>query len=309
MSQNDNPQSDKPTARPAWAKSDNQQPDTTPLDTSQSEGNQPESSAEQVGKVSVPPPRVTVEKAASATGLPQQDTPSAQAEADRPLGRDAQAAETATATAATSAAPKTVPTKKPQLSPQERLKRQSWVGLGTRMVGGLLTLGLLLAALGSGLEWPNALFLWVLLTIVADEFGGWFGYIAAFMGLLTLLGFGHQPAENWRIILPLVGGGLLALLVVKHSGGWGVLPFAAAVFALPVIAASQFGELLDPNLLLVADPDLVRSALLAMVVGMGLSLVRQLILWIVDLAGRRTERRLLHADQIAAKQATEGAAQ
>ncbi|WP_261663380.1 hypothetical protein [Deinococcus sp. Marseille-Q6407] len=207
--------------------------------------------------------------------------------AGRPLGREADEVV---------AAPVEPRRTGPQLSPQERLRRQNWLGLGGRVIGGLVTLAALLAVLSSGWEWSNVLFLWVLLAILADEFGGWFGYIAAFMGLLTLL-MGNQPDDTWKVLLPLVGGALLALLVVKHSGGWIVLPFAAAVFALPIIAAAQFGHLLDENLLLVADPNLQRSALLAMLMGLGVSLVRQVILWIVDLTGRRAERRLLHADQ------------
>ncbi|GHG07837.1 hypothetical protein GCM10017783_20540 [Deinococcus piscis] len=206
----------------------------------------------------------------------------------RPLGRTADEV---------AVAPMPVPRAAPQVSPQERLRRQNWMGLGGRMVGGLVTLALLLAALSSGWSWSSVLFAWVLLTIVADEFGGWFGYIAAFMGVLTLL-LGNQPAEVWNVVLPLVGGALLALLVVKHSGGWGVLPFAGAVFALPIIGAAQFGHLLDENLLLVADPDLARSAILAMLVGLGISLVRQFIMWLVDLTSRRAERRLLRADQV-----------
>ncbi|MDO4264830.1 MAG: hypothetical protein Q4C67_11585, partial [Deinococcus sp.] len=210
-------------------------------------------------------------------------------EESRPLGRVADGVAVAPAEGEQRAAP--------QVSPQERLRRRHWMGLGSRMIGGLVTLGALLAALGSGWSWSSVLFVWVLLTILADEFGGWFGYIAAFMGLLTLV-LGNQPAEVWQMVLPLVGGALLALLVVKHSGGWGVLPFAGAVFALPLIGAAQFGHLLDKNLLLVADPDLGRSAILAMLVGLGISLVRQFILWLVDLTGRRHERRLLRADQV-----------
>ncbi|MFC6616756.1 hypothetical protein [Deinococcus radiophilus] len=184
----------------------------------------------------------------------------------------------------------------PDLSPQERLRRQNWMGLGGRMVGGLVTLGLLFLAIQSGWPWATVLFAWVLLTILADEFGGWFGYLGVLLGGLTLLA-PAQPVETWSVALPLVGGALLALLVVKHSGGWGVLPFAAAVFALPIIGAAQYGHLLDENLIMVADPDLQRSAILAMLVGLALSLVRQFVLWIVDLTGRRAERRLLHADQ------------
>lgn len=296
MSQNDSPrdnQNDKPisnptpvdaSSRPAWA---------------EPAGSGSSSTTQRVSEQAVPvslgksdqPAQVVVE---------QEQLTAPVRPAERPVGRAADES-AAHAQAASAPTDKAARQQQPQLSPQERLKRQNWASLGSRMIGGLVTLGLLLAALSSGLDWPNVLFLWVLLTIVADEFGGWFGYIAAFMGALTLLGLGHQPAENWKIILPLVGGGLLALLLVKHSGGWGVLPFAAAVFALPILAASQFGEMLDPNLLLVADPDLIRSAVLGMLIGVGLSLVRQFILWIVDLGAHRTERRILHADQLPKK--------
>lgn len=189
----------------------------------------------------------------------------------------------------------------PALSPEERLKRRGWLSLALRIAGGLVTLGLLLTALQSGLEWTSLLFVWVLLTIIADEFGGWFGYAGALLGLLTLTAPGQNP-DDWSILLPLVGGPLLGLLLVKHSGGWLVLPFAAAVFALPLLAASRFEDrLLDPNLLLVAAPDMQRSAVLAMLIGLGLSLVRQFVLWLVDLAGRRAERRVLNADRVPVK--------
>lgn len=277
-------QQERPTGpRPEAASSDVQLSDPRPVWASAEAEAAPEPSAQgrpeqQAGDASA------VEVAAEPTVKVVEGAPTE----TRPLGRAADG---------TAAAAVAVPRAAPQASPQERLRRQSWLGLGGRMVGGLVTLALLLAALGSGWSWSSVLFVWVLLTILADEFGGWFGYIAVFMGLLTLV-LGNQPAEVWSVVLPLVGGALLALLVVKHSGGWGVLPFAGAVFALPIIAAAQFGHLLDKNLLLVADPDLARSTILAMLVGLGISLVRQFILWLVDLTQQRTERRLLRADQM-----------
>ena len=38
-----------------------------------------------------------------------------------------------------------------------------------------------------------------------------------------------------------------------------------------------------------------------MLIGLGLSLVRQFVLWLVDLAGRRAERRVLNADRVPVK--------
>lgn len=279
-------------ARPAWA----EPAGVSPVEEPAAPQHDPSAVSETVVTAV---PEVTVRQVAADTVTEDMVTDHAVTQAEpvpmaeeRPLGRAADEAVVAPAVQRTV----------PQGSPQERLRRQNWLGLGSRMVGGLVTLGVLLAALGSGWSWSSVLFVWVLLTILADEFGGWFGYIATFMGLLTLL-LGNQPAEVWNVVLPLVGGALLALLVVKHSGGWGVLPFAGAVFALPIIAAAQYGHLLDENLLLVADPDLGRSAILAMLVGLGISLVRQFILWLVDLGRRRTERRLLRADQVPVRQA------
>lgn len=77
--------------------------------------------------------------------------------------------------------------------------------------------------------------------------------------------------------LPLVGGALLALLLVKHSGGLFVLPFAGAVYALPLLAIARFGTKLDPELTLPAKSTFQRAALLAMVAGLAFSFVRQLV--------------------------------
>nr|WP_246580272.1 hypothetical protein [Deinococcus aestuarii] len=125
-------------------------------------------------------------------------------------------------------------------------------------------------------DWPMRLLFWVGLTILADEFGGWFGYLGAALGGLPFF----VPAlltSQWAVIVPLVGGALLALLLVKHSGGAFVLPFAAAVFALPLLAVGRYGTKLDPELTLPANATFQRTALTAMLAGLAFSFVRQLV--------------------------------
>lgn len=193
--------------------------------------------------------------------------------------------------------PSPISTTPPQkrLSPLERLRRGRQRSFWIRLFGGVGALLLLLLAIHAGWSWSSLLLAWVLLAFIADEFGGYFGYVAALMGLLILKAPGQDPAQ-WKILLPLVGGALLASLIVKHSGGWLVLPFAAAVFLLPFYAASEYGHLLDPNLLALGDPELMRAAGVGMVVGLGISFVRQFVIWLVDLSAMLRERRLLRAD-------------
>ncbi|WP_231557280.1 hypothetical protein [Deinococcus sp. YIM 77859] len=144
-----------------------------------------------------------------------------------------------------------------------------------RLLGGWAVLGLLAYLLWTLPEWRPLLFAWVLLSVLADEFGGWFGYTAALLGGLPFFAAGGGAAE-WTVIVPLVGGALLALLLVKHSGGAFVLPFAAAMFALPLLALARFGTKLDPGLTLPANAAFQRTALTAMLVGVAFSFVRQL---------------------------------
>ncbi|GGM04967.1 hypothetical protein [Deinococcus aerophilus] len=145
-----------------------------------------------------------------------------------------------------------------------------------RLFGGwALLLGLAYVMWTPG-EWPNDLLLWTLLVVLADEFGGWFGYLGVALGGLGYVSPNPPPAE-WLIILPLVGGALTALLLVKHSGGPFVLPFAGALYAGTLLAVARFGTKFDPEMKLPSNDTFLRSALLAVAVGLGFSFVRQLI--------------------------------
>lgn len=160
-------------------------------------------------------------------------------------------------------------------SPSQAPSRPSRLWAVLRLLGGWAAVGLLAYRMWTPGEWPALLFAWVLLTILADEFGGWFGYIALLLGGLAFFAPVAAP-EQWTVIVPLVGGALLALLLVKHSGGAFVLPFAAGMFALPLLALGRFGTALDPGLTLPAGATFQRTALTAMLLGVALSFVRQL---------------------------------
>lgn len=144
-----------------------------------------------------------------------------------------------------------------------------------RLLGGWAIIGLLAYLMWKPGEWSALLLAWVLLTILADEFGGWFGYIGAFLGGLPFFAPGGA-APQWTVIVPLVGGALLALLLVKHSGGAFVLPFAGVIFALPLLALARYGTKLDPSLTLPANETFLHTALSAMLAGLTFSFVRQL---------------------------------
>ncbi|EYB67764.1 hypothetical protein DEIPH_ctg033orf0204 [Deinococcus phoenicis] len=144
-----------------------------------------------------------------------------------------------------------------------------------RLLGGWALVGLLAYLLWTPGAWSAKLLAWVLLTILADEFGGWFGYIGALLGGLPFFAPGALP-EQWPVIVPLVGGALLALLLVKHSGGAFVLPFAAVIFTLPLLALGRFGTKLDPTLTLPGNATFQKTALTAMLAGLAFSFVRQL---------------------------------
>lgn len=159
-------------------------------------------------------------------------------------------------------------------APTEPGRSAVWTTL--RLVGGCLLLAALAYLLWTPGAWSGKLLAWVLLTILADEFGGWFGYIGTLLGGLPLLAPG-ELAPQWPILLPLVGGALLALLLVKHAGGAFVLPFAGAVFALPLLALARYGTKLDPELTLPANETFWRTAMTGMIVGLALSFMRQLI--------------------------------
>lgn len=166
--------------------------------------------------------------------------------------------------------------------------------LKTRWSSALLRLvlgGLLLLALAYYMwtphNWPEKLFVWVLLTILADEFDGWFGYLGVLAAGLAFVS-PHAPPAQWLIIVPLIGGSLFALLLVKHSGGPFVLPFAGAVYMLPMLAAARFGAKLDPTLTLPANEEFQRNATLAMLIGLGISLIRHIVQWALRVRERKT---------------------
>lgn len=163
----------------------------------------------------------------------------------------------------------------PQAPATRPARDRSGLRTALRLLGGWALLGLLAWLMWTPGGWPALLLAWVALTLLADEFGGWFGYLGVLLGGLAFVAPAPEPA-GWSVIVPLVGGALLAALLVKHSGGLFVLPFAAAMFALPLLAVARFGSKLDAGLTLPEDPTFLRSALLGMAVGLGVSLVRQL---------------------------------
>lgn len=173
-------------------------------------------------------------------------------------------------------------------APEPVRVRPLWTFL--RLLGGWATVAVLAYLMWTPGDWPTRLLAWVGLTILADEFGGWFGYIGAVLGGLPFFADAAPPAQ-WAVIVPLVGGALIALLLVKHSGGAFVLPFAAAVFALPLLAVGRYGTKVDPELTLPANATFQRTALTAMVAGLAFSFVRQLVGVAWRYGARRRARR------------------
>jgi hypothetical protein len=165
-------------------------------------------------------------------------------------------------------------------------RRAGWLDLA-RLVGGWTLLAVLAYFMWTPGDWPVRLLAWVLLVILADEFGGWFGYIGVVLGGLAFLSPNAPPAQ-WMIIVPLVGGALMALLLIKHSGGPLVLPFAGLLFAGTLLAVGRFGPRIDPTLTLPANPEFQRTAILALLVGLAFSFVRQVINILLK---RRASRR------------------
>lgn len=155
-----------------------------------------------------------------------------------------------------------------------------------RFFAGLALLAGLAFFLWTPGEWQNKLFAWVLLTILADECAGWFGYAGLGLGLLVLIAPGTPP-EQWFVILPLIGAALFALLLLKHSGGPLVLPFAGLIFTGAVLAADRVGQMLDTPIKLLGSPEFQRMSVLPVVIGLGLSFVRQSVSALLRWSARR----------------------
>ncbi|MFC4425635.1 hypothetical protein [Deinococcus navajonensis] len=180
-----------------------------------------------------------------------------------------------------------------------------------RMFVGLALLGSLAYLLWNHGEWPAMLMAWVLLVLLADEMGGWFGYIGLLLGALPFVAPGDPPAQ-WMVILPLVGGTLMAVLLIKHSGGPLVLPFAGLLFAGTLLATGRFGLKIDPQLTLPANAQFQRTALVAMALGLGFSFVRQVVASVMRRRARLRAQRgavrvLLAAPGVTTRDAVPGA--
>ena len=175
------------------------------------------------------------------------------------------------------------------LPPRQRSARAGlWTAL--RLLVGLALLAALAYFMWTPGDWSTRLFAWVLLTILADECAGWFGYAGLALGALAFFA-PSAPPEQWTLIVPLVGGALFALLLLKHSGGPFVLPFAAVIFAGALYATGRFGLKIDPELTLPANATFQRSAVVPMLLGLGFSFVRQLIGNAIRFAARRRAAR------------------
>lgn len=161
---------------------------------------------------------------------------------------------------------------------------------------GLACLGALAYVMTLPLDWQTKLVAWIVLTLIADEAGNWFGYSAIVLGILPLglISLGFWPflpvasvPEQWWIICPLIAGSLLACLVMKHAGGPFLLPFAAALFALPILAAAKLAPSVDSTIKFPANAEFQKLAFIAVGIGLLISLVRQVV---AILLRRRSER-------------------
>ena len=185
----------------------------------------------------------------------------------------------------------TTPRKLPP-SPARRRRARQLRLLTLRLVWGLGLLGLLAYTLWEPGRWPLKLGAWVLLTLLADEAGGWFGYAGVALGSLPWLvtqaavQTATQPAVQsaaqalpgqWYVITPLIGGALLAALVVKHSGGPLVIPFAGVLFALPVLLTWRLVPSLDSTLSLPGNHTFLKVSLGMAALGLGFSFLRQVV--------------------------------
>ncbi|GGJ62217.1 hypothetical protein [Deinococcus aquiradiocola] len=143
-----------------------------------------------------------------------------------------------------------------------------------RLAWGLMALALLAFTLWQPGDWPVKLGAWVLLTLLADESGGWYGYLGTALGVLPYFS-SHAPPAQWLVILPLVGAALIAGLIVKHAGGPLVLPFAFAAFALPILLTERLGPSLDTTLTLPSNAQFRASSLGLAAAALAFSFVRQ----------------------------------
>lgn len=185
-------------------------------------------------------------------------------------------------------------------SPSAQADRKAlWTFL--RVLLGLALLAGLAYFLWTPGAWANKLFVWVLLTLLADECSGWFGYAGVALGALVLIAPGTTP-EQWFVVLPLIGAGLFALLLLKHSGGPFVLPFAALIFAGAVLGADRVGSALETPIKLLGTAEFRRMALLPMAIGVTLSFVRQLVMLL--LRWRRRKARPAAGAAVPASAAT-----
>lgn len=174
----------------------------------------------------------------------------------------------------TAARPAKLP--KPPLSPARRRKLRGRNLTLLKLLWGLGLILLLAYTLWQPGDWPLKLGLWVLLTLLADEAGGWYGYLGTALGVLPYLS-NHAPPGQWLIISPLVGAALIAGLIVKHSGGPLVLPFALALFALPILLTQRLGPSLDATLTLPGNPVFQRASLGMAALALAFSFVRQVV--------------------------------
>ncbi|AZI42099.1 hypothetical protein EHF33_04530 [Deinococcus psychrotolerans] len=161
---------------------------------------------------------------------------------------------------------------------------------------GLVSLGALAYVMTLPLDWQTKLVAWIVLTLIADEAGNWFGYSAIVLGILPLgaISLAFWPflpvasvPEQWWTIFPLIATALLACLVIKHAGGPFLLPFAAALFALPILAAAKLAPSVDATIKFPANPEFQKLAFIAAGIGLTVSLVRQVV---AALLRRRAER-------------------
>lgn len=167
-----------------------------------------------------------------------------------------------------------------------RARRRAWRrGLLAWAVGFVLLAAMVLF-LSGGAAWYHKLGVWVLLTLLADEAGGWFGYSGALLGAVPFLaplllpGAASAPAQ-WTVAYPLVLAALIACLLVKHAGGPLLAPLALAVFVAPLYLAKHYGGTLDTTVTLPANDAFWRfafgPALLGLVIGVALAVARRLL--------------------------------